>query len=507
MRLTDLDIEAWPPAGYASRPVGPGPAPASAWPGRAAALRAWRAWALPSDGQCPPIALPTALPAHAVVWAARALARDHGVRGPNGRGGWDSRGAHGLSAAGLARCWIEARRRPGPRFAELVRFAARYHYVPRVRSLSDAHARLALRALGRAPFATTVAGETRGFPSDHAFGRRFSSRALVALGSLSPSGVYAALGPIYAARRRPEPRPVRVRDLDWPAAAAAERAESEFRATCAAAGARAPILRAARLVARGGRITPWVRSLSEQFAPQYPRVPAIAAARLALGARPVDLGIGLTAAEAHAWLLDGAPPDVVCWLASRLGVDRSVRTVAVARWLRSAMADPPRRKALELTRAATGPHGEALRIRYVERVDELADSDLPDGPRTSVARAFERAAERVTAARLAELAQQHGALAPAPAWEHRLPRCATVLRTPAQLEAEGRALGHCVGGYAGYVRSGESVILSLYVLGERSTVELRGRAVAQHRAQDNRDPSELSRRALGTTLRRIGLDR
>jgi hypothetical protein len=76
-------------------------------------------------------------------------------------------------------------------------------------------------------------------------------------------------------------------------------------------------------------------------------------------------------------------------------------------------------------------------------------------------------------------------------------RCARLLMSAAELAVEGKVMQHCVAGYAGYVRRGESVIVALNVCEHRSTVELdRAGHVRQHKGFGNNEPHELCRRAL-----------
>ena len=522
--------------------------PPEKWPGRARTVRAWRMWSGSGDGQCPPIVLPLDVPPHAFVAASRALARDHGVRTATNRGGWDSCEVHGLGAGGLAHAWADARRCLGKRFAAIVRFRALHadSAVPSLRGLSDAQVRHVLRALVRAPFASmTQSGRRQSSPHlDHHRDRlardlewsRVSVLALAALGRLSPSGQWAACqGALtrahleYGPRRRDAQRRitdpvVRIRHLDWEAVRSVETEEARIRAMQTPVQAR---VRAARWIVRhpGKDFPEWARygdasglsgglqvprsSAAMWLAPAYPRISIDLAARVALGARPTGLAPGLTATEAHEWLIDGAPHSPSIWLAARLAVGRTdLRDVAAVRWLAAIRAehyrgDVARSEALHRWRTLTGPHGESVQYSYALRLDEITEADLPQGTRTSVTRAFERAAERFTAEKLAELAREHEQLAPAPDWAGRLPRCARLLNTPAALVREGADLNHCVGGYAGYVRDRSSVILALDVRGARSTVELRHGVVAQHYGPGNAAPAELCARALKTILVRI----
>lgn len=145
--------------------------------------------------------------------------------------------------------------------------------------------------------------------------------------------------------------------------------------------------------------------------------------------------------------------------------------------------------------------------RYVDRLDELEPADLRPSVRATFARAGQRLARRFER----ELERQHEPLCAVPTWWQPA-RCARLLRTGAELAAEGRALGHCVGIYAEHVRSGRCWIVALEVCGQRSTVELRpgpetersphALAVGQHRGPANRAPHPLCVRALRTLLTR-----
>ncbi len=106
------------------------------------------------------------------------------------------------------------------------------------------------------------------------------------------------------------------------------------------------------------------------------------------------------------------------------------------------------------------------------------------------------------------MVQRGKPLASPPRW-WRPARCARLLLTGSQLVAEGRQVRHCVSTYAGYVRQGESVIVSLLIrdgdgLVHRSTVELDRRTalVRQHKGPENETPSPLCQRALEVLSRR-----
>src|SRR5690606_13242207 len=127
---------------------------------------------------------------------------------------------------------------------------------------------------------------------------------------------------------------------------------------------------------------------------------------------------------------------------------------------------------------------------------EIQACDLVRGAATGVHVAFERAAERFGSAWLEEHRSNHKLLRSPPPW--RLYRkCMRYLLTPAQLIEEGQELGHCVGTYVQSVEQGQSVIVAINVLGQRSTLELGadGRCL-QHRGHRNGEPPELNRRVV-----------
>lgn len=480
----------------------------------------------------PPIAPPEQMPACALAFAARVLARAAG----DTRGGWDACGHWGLDGWRLRACWDEARRRMGHRFAVLLRWTLRHpgRNPPRVRSLSTP---AALRALRACEIAFSTNGEEG----------LVCAKARAALGHLSALGQRYALRGAYeraaAEREGVCRRPVvRVRHLDW---AEARRVESLVRATPIArrelvAVALARNVGVKRLASRftasrrcEGRWTPGMLLRS----PAYPNVTDTAlAARLLLGARPAELFPGLTAREAHAWLLAGAEGDVAQGLARRLvgepraceeecptrardlscgcgemmrGAALMARDIPTARWLGAVAHDPARRAALLRERTVRAPDGAEHGVRYGHRVDEIRAEDLVEGERTGVEHAIERAAARFEERTKREIAARPGELARRPVWAARLPRCARLLNTGAELVAEGDDLGHCVASYAASVEREQCVILALNVRGQRSTVELRpvpgeGWAVAQHRGIRNADPAALCVKALRVIMRRIG---
>lgn len=246
-------------------------------------------------------------------------------------------------------------------------------------------------------------------------------------------------------------------------------------------------------------------TLASWLCPSYSRVPDDFAARLARGESTVQVAGGsLTRAEAHDWLSAGAPDTPLEWLQRGLPVGTpALRSEPVTRWL----LDVERRgqwDALTKEREIVGPGGQRARVRYLDRVDEIQDGDLDRGPQTGVHRAFERAAERCGAAWLERARQDHRVLGSLPRGWRLYTHSMRHLCTPAALAKEGDEMQHCVGGYESAVQNGQSIILSIRVCGERSTVELAsdGR-VLQHRGAQNSAPHPLCERVLARFQRRI----
>jgi hypothetical protein len=324
--------------------------------------------------------------------------------------------------------------------------------------------------------------------------RLICSGALDALGRLSPELQRAALhvsgywtGPVDA--------PFGARDLDWAAIAAVHRQM---------ASDRSGRVRAAWSAGRGLQAA---LGSGRVFAPAFSALPGPLAVRICRGEAPVALAGGvLDAREAHAWCLAGAP-EVTAWLQQRLLSHLDLRLpplreVAVVRWL----ADVARRGglgAITKERIAHGPDAQQGVYQYVHRIDEILQEDLVRGVRTSVDEAFRHAAERVTTAALDRWEEDWRVLAPAPPWPA-FRRSCRWLRTPAELVAEGKALGHCVGGYAPVVAQRRVAILSIAWGGERSTAEIRlpGGQVLQHCGPRNGPPSPIHVRILQQVLRR-----
>jgi len=356
------------------------------------------------------------------------------------------------------------------------------------------HARAIGRALRRGSLDSRVVGTV-------------SAQALRRLGEMCPELQRAALRGAHDRAVAEGGYVVRLRHLDWALVARLDRqlrrdTSGRVRAAFAYHEYRGGVSRRFRnLAAEAGAEGEWSRWLC----PAYPHVPTSIAARIALGESPAQISDGvLTRREAHQWLSESAYTPAIQWLTRALPGAPVVRSALVARWL----LDVHRRGgwgALTRTRVAHGPAGQTLEYTFVDRIDEIQDTDLARGHRTSVTAAFESAAQRAGESWAEQARRDHRVLASVPrGW--RLYPCMRALVTPAQLEREGREMGHCVGGYAYAVEQGQSIILSLSVAGHRSTAEISPAGqVMQHYGEGNSTPHRLCQIVLNRFVeRRIG---
>lgn len=241
------------------------------------------------------------------------------------------------------------------------------------------------------------------------------------------------------------------------------------------------------------------------FSP-YPDADDAIQAEIVLGRTPAEI-TGLTAREAHEylsgrsshtfgparWLLKDSP-----------GAMLGITSVPVARWYLQRLKDPAQKDALMKEHVERGPAGEEIRGRFIDRMDELVESDLMP----SVRKTFENASNRLRIEFEKEMLRPKNQqrLAPKPAWYKEMPGI-MLLDHGAQLVMEGREMRHCVATYIGKVRKGLSTILSIRVPTEdgrvlRSTAELRPSTaeVIQHRGVGNAPPPEPNTMALAHAL-------
>jgi len=244
------------------------------------------------------------------------------------------------------------------------------------------------------------------------------------------------------------------------------------------------------------------------FSP-YPNVPLQWQAEVVLGKTPAEL-TGLTAREAHECFSAKAWRIPARWLLRDLaipddgGAMLSIRTVPIARWYLQRWNDPAQKEALMKEHVERGPAGEEIRGRFIDRMDELEESDLTP----SVRKTFENASNRLRIEFEKEMLspKNQQLLAPVPAWYTEQPGI-TLLDHGAQLVMEGREMSHCVATYIGKVRKGWSTILGIRVPTEdgqvlRSTVELNPTTaeVIQHKGVGNAAPPPENTKVLGHAL-------
>lgn len=442
----------------------------------------------------------------AYLAAERVLARRHGLWGDTladggmGRGGWDMMGHHGLSPRRVAQMWFAAGCRDTEKF----------------------RAQVALGTVARK-------GDSIPFLRNYARGQRWidawgvgtplSRKAIAALGRLSPELRHAAVSGLsefkgyrHTPTDRHRPIPFRVADLNWAHVARIQGLRAD-------PSARAKAIRALALPARPAAVVlgrehsrgmphPIQDADVPDLCPSYPTVRRDIAVRIVAGESPVALARGtLTRREAHEWLSAGGPvsaadiPASVCaWITREVPVDGHLpRDPQVARWL----AHVHQRGSWSgMTRVERHPDGHAL--RRLDMIDEITPEDLDRGISTGVERAFDRAAERLSKVD----AEDHRTICRNPFG--RLPRAMAVLTSPAALAAEGKALGHCVGGYSRAVERGQCLILSIASWHGRSTVELRPGAqwtVAQHYGPHNGSAPRRHQQLLRAWLARINTTR
>jgi len=217
----------------------------------------------------------------------------------------------------------------------------------------------------------------------------------------------------------------------------------------------------------------------------YPNIPPEIAAHLILGTKPVDLVPGMTKREAHEWLASGAPSPGP-WILDRRCPTCPIRVpdLRVALWLADRWRSPKQRAAMLRPRTQR-LFGHEIEGSYIDRMDEIRPSDL----RTSVDATFQQARKRMQRNYERLLKKKGEPLAPEPEWWEPSPYV-RLLDTGAELIREGRAMRHCVADYADKIRRGRSVILSIHVEGQRSTVELDRETlqVLQHKGVANSPP-------------------
>lgn len=416
----------------------------------------------------------------AYVAAEAVLSTHHGLYNRNPttgevcHGGWDSHGHYGVSPGQVRRMWQAAGCRDGRKFRAQVRTG------------------VIARKGDSAPFAQHLGIGTAWFNRNQAaFPNHvwMSRKVLAILGRLSPALRWAAMDGVVSGDT-----PVRVRDLNWAAVAAAQ-------GNTKVSASYAPPRMLAGMVP--GDMPP-----EQYLAPSYPRVALEVARRLARGESPLAIyghpqgmdrkmahramSAGIVATDLARWWIATAPAAQAIPVGQR---DR-LRNLWVAQWVAEVYRSG-RGEALERQRHEYVA-GERHTFRYLDVLDEVQEADvhsLKDG----VAPVFERTSHRNGEEFYQRCKADHRVLnAQPPAWVRRLPRFARHLNTPAQLAAEGREMTHCVGTYVQPVEMGQSIIVALRDSTGRSTVEFStdGRVVRQHFTVLNAEPSARHQRWL-----------
>ncbi len=190
--------------------------------------------------------------------------------------------------------------------------------------------------------------------------------------------------------------------------------------------------------------------------------------------------------------------DIACVLESlrRVGSDVDPQRAA---WLLAVVKDPERLSALTLERSFPGPDGQEVKGRFIDKLYDLRDDDIP-GPKASVHTVFENAAEREARFREAQEAARPAVILPRPEWwppAHEIPGV-KLLRSNRALAREGEELRHCVGGYTAAAKRGERYIASLDrpESGARTTLEISPEGeIRQNRGLRNREATYTEFRA------------
>jgi len=161
----------------------------------------------------------------------------------------------------------------------------------------------------------------------------------------------------------------------------------------------------------------------------------------------------------------------IVWLTRKLPGQPQARSILIARWMlnvhkRGAWGQLTKDRELHIP-----GRDELAHFNFMDRIDEIQDADLEEGPATDVTAAFDRASRRAASPILAKMEKDYKILNQS-GWPL-YTKSMRELNTPAALIKEGNLdMTHCVAAYAEPVRSKQSVILALNVNGRRSTVEL-----------------------------------
>jgi hypothetical protein len=182
-----------------------------------------------------------------------------------------------------------------------------------------------------------------------------------------------------------------------------------------------------------------------------------------------------------------------------------VRSALVTRWL---LEIQKRGGWGQLTkeRVEHGPNNQEIRYRRIDRIDEIGDDELLEGPKTNVDAAFARADKNATA----DLLSKHEVLIKLdwPIYKKSM----RILDTPALLAREGLEMNHCAArrAYVEATKKGQSVNIAFNVGGKRATAELSvvpaGGApprVLQFKGESNKSPPAVCERLLKLWIRKV----
>lgn len=410
----------------------------------------------------------------AFVHAERVLEPIHGLYGQEDKdgqksqGGWDMEGYYGVSPWMVVRMWQASGCQPGAKFAARVRGG-----VVGCRHMSANQ--LVWWAKG------IKAAKDAGWDGNEWNFLNYNKKFILAIGRLTPGIARQVVRRLYDAHYAVNDgswfRP-RVADIDpsWVNGVAAKVAKmpAEKRGLVFAGKA----YHKARYV--------------EVLTPQYPTIPFTLAREIAMGKSPAEVSGGLTKKQAHQWLTSGACDPAPVWLAGTLGLPPH-KDMKVVKWLETLQGSKGRWEAVTRQRRTHMGHMGWRDYTLLDILDEVQGEDIITGS-DSVEDVIERANARLGEDFMAANKGDHRILCPVPVGMDKMPRWGRVLRTPAQLVAEGSHLGHCVATYIKSVEDGKCTIVGISTRHGRSTVELtywQGVwTIMQHRSYKNNDPSD-----------------
>ena len=159
------------------------------------------------------------------------------------------------------------------------------------------------------------------------------------------------------------------------------------------------------------------------------------------------------------------------------GQELSIQDMSVFRWFIRNMGS----KYFWKQQQAFGPAGQHRQFLPIEILTHITSEDLVNGVKTSPEIEFSNAGERAAKRHTLDDKIRFNNFDHFKDTEH-----ARVLRSQGDLNREGEALGHCVGGYGQSCKSGRSVIVAL----PNSTAEIDPKTfrVFQHRGPKNATP-------------------